>query len=82
MMGGYGVMGPGFGWGLGMGFGWIVPLVLIGLAVWAVIAFTRSRSARGEVATPDRSLAILRERYAGGDLDEQTYPRMRKELER
>lgn len=81
MMGGYGM---GFGGGLGMGFGWILPIVVIGLAVWAVVAFARSHTAGGSaaVAAPDRSLGILKERYAGGELDADTYQRMRKELER
>lgn len=74
----------GLGGGLGMGFGWIVPLVLIGLAVWAVVAFTRSGAGRGSDAdaSPDRSLAVLKERFAKGELDEGTYRRMREELER
>ena len=77
MMGGYGA-GLGGGWGWGMGFGWIVPLVVIGLIVWAIVAFTRSGA--GSTA-PDRSLAILKERFAKGELDNETYQRMRKELE-
>jgi putative membrane protein len=74
----------GFGGGLGMGFGWIVPIVVIGLAVWAVVAFARSHAVGGSaaVAASDRSLAILKERYAKGELDADTYQRMRKELER
>lgn len=76
MMGGYGA-----GWGIGMGFGWIVPLILIGLVVWAVIAVTRSRGGETAAAAPDRSLAILRERYAKGELDNATYERMRTDLE-
>lgn len=79
MMGGYGMGG---GLGFGMGFGWIVPLLVIGLVVWAVVAFTRSQSGRGAAATaaPDGALAILKERYARGELDADTYQRMRKEL--
>lgn len=81
MMGGYGA-GMG-GWGLGMGFGWIIPLLVIGLIVWAIISFTRSRGTGfgGGETSPDRSLAILKERYARGELDRDTYQRMRAELE-
>lgn len=76
MMGGF---GGGMG-GWGMGLGWIVPLLLIGLVVWAVVALVRSRTGdQGDAA--DRSLAILKERYARGELDEETYRRMRRELE-
>lgn len=83
MMGGFGA-GLGGGWGLGMGFGWILPLVVIGLIVWAVIAMTRSHAVgtAGEAAPADRSLAILKERYAQGELDADTYRRMRKDLNR
>jgi putative membrane protein len=83
MMSGYG-SAMGGGWGLGMGFGWIVPIVVIGLVVWAVIAFARSRAggAGNESAAPDRSLAVLKERYARGELDSDTFQRMRAELER
>jgi len=66
-----------------MGFGWIIPLVVIGLIVWAVVAFARSHTAGGDAAhaAPDRSLAILKERYAKGELDAGAYRRMREELE-
>ena len=82
MMGGYGA-GMGGGLGLGMGFGWIIPIVVIGLVVWAIVAFARSRSGGpgAEGAVADRSLAILKERYAKGELDSETYQRMRKDLE-
>ena len=66
-----------------MGFGWIIPVVVIGLVIWAIIALSRSRSGgTGGEAAADRSLAILKERYAKGELDSGTYQRMRTELER
>ena len=77
MMGGY-----GGSWGIGMGFGWIVPLVLIGLVIWGIVTVTRSRAGGTSLAAPDRSLAILKERYAKGELDSEAYQRMRAELER
>ena len=82
MMGGYGA-GMG-GLGFGVGFGWIIPIAVIGLVIWAVIAVSRSRSsgAGAEIVSADRSLAILKERYAKGELDSETYQRMRTELER
>jgi len=82
MMSGF---GTGMGWGgWGMGFGWLVPLVVIGLIVWAVVAFARSRGEGlgGPGSGADRALALLKERYAGGELDVDTYRRMRKDLER
>jgi putative membrane protein len=83
MMSGYGA-GMGGVWGLGMGFGWIIPIAVIGLIIWAIVAFARSRSVgtgAGDAAA-DRSLAILKERFAKGELDTETYQRMRKQLER
>ena len=80
MMGGFGSGWAG-GWGMGMWFGWIVPVLVIGLIVWAVIAFTRSRSAGTAADSSQRALATLKERYARGELDEETFRRMRKELE-
>jgi putative membrane protein len=71
MMGGYG------GWGFGMGFGWIIPILIVGLIVWAVLTATRSRQAD----RPDRSLTILRERFARGEIDKDTFESMRRELE-
>ncbi|HKI97829.1 MAG TPA: SHOCT domain-containing protein [bacterium] len=65
-----------------MGFGWIVPLVVIGLAVWAVIVISRSRGGGGGGGgSSDPALDILKERYAKGELDDETFQRMRKELE-
>ena len=70
------------GMGFGMGFGWIIPLVVIGLVAWAVVALARSRGAGhgGADGASDRALAILRERFAKGELDAETYRRMRDEL--
>lgn len=86
MMGGYGGMG---GWG--MGFGWIVGIVVMALIVWGLVGAFRPhrneyeedfgawRSAADRSA--DQALSILKERYARGELDEETYWRMRGELE-
>lgn len=71
MMGGYG------GWGFGMGFGWLIPVVVIGLIVWVVMTVTRSQ----QFERGDRSLAILKERYARGEIDRDTFEAMRRDLE-
>jgi putative membrane protein len=79
MMGGFaGTMG---GWGLGMGWGWLMPVAVIGLVVWAFVTYGRPRSDDGHTdLLDDQSLTILRERYANGELDAETYRRMREEL--
>jgi putative membrane protein len=70
------MMGEFGSWGWGMGFGWIVPLAIIGLIVWAVVYATRAnRSGSG-----DGALGILKERYARGEIDRETYESMRRDL--
>ena len=71
------------GWG-----GWALMvlfwLVVIGLIVWlVVVALGRGtrREPSGE-ADEDRAESILRERYARGEIDEDTYRRMLDELRR
>ena len=71
------MMGNFGGWGWGMGFGWIVPLAVIGLIVWAVVYATRT----SQPDRSDRSLGILKERYARGEIDRDTYEAMRRDLE-
>lgn len=77
MMGGWYGWGPcGFAW-WGWVF-WLVVLVLLGIGVYALIrAAWPGRKEPGE----DRALALLRERYARGELDEETYRQMKKALE-
>lgn len=58
-----------------MGLFWIA---LIAAGVWLIARVVRGRSGRvGRHTAED----ILRERYARGEIDEQTYERMRSELE-
>ena len=67
-------MGTWHGMGWGMGFGWFVPLLVIGGIVWFLAA--RGRSSEEE----NRAEAILRERFARGEIDEAEYLRLRKLL--
>lgn len=53
-------------------------LILLGLGVWALV---RALSGVPKGASEGRALALLRERYARGELDEETYRRMKKALE-
>ncbi len=69
--GGYG--GPcGLAW---WGFG-LAGLVLLGVGVYVLVRASESRH-RAE----DKALALLRERYARGEPDEETYRRIKKTLE-
>ena len=56
-------------WAMGaMGFFW---LLIIGAIIFGVIHFSRSRTSR----TENRSIDILRERYARGEIDEEEFER-------
>ena len=59
---------------------WLIILVLVVFAVWSF----SQRGGRGALGGPkeDRAEALLRERYARGDIDEESYHRMLEELRR
>ena len=82
--------GPGGGWGGNMmyGMGWlggpfmIVFYILLIVAGVALIKWLFASSRRADTqAPPDRSLAILKERYARGEIDQDQYQAMKRELE-
>ena len=75
---GYGFGGLG-GWGMGLGMLWggLLWLVVIGLLVWAVIAFTKPRWH----ATPDEEpLEILKRRFARGEINEAEFEQAKRRL--
>lgn len=87
---GGGMMGPGMIWGygvpvggLGMSMGWLAPLAFWGALIvgaillvrWAIVQWP-SEADQGHAD----ALAILRRRYAAGEIDQATYERMRWEL--
>lgn len=57
---------------------WIILLVVI---VWAIWNFTR-RGVGPNVGGGDRAEQLLRERYARGEIDTETFHRMLEELRR
>ena len=69
--------GHGF---FGGGFMWIFWILLILVVVWAVRAGLNSGdgAGSGNQRTP---LEILKERYARGEIDRETFERMKKDLE-
>ena len=73
MMYGFG----GWGMGLGMLWGGLLWLVIIGLLVWAVIAFTGSR--RGQSAD-DEPVEILKRRFARGEITEAEFEQAKRRL--
>lgn len=72
------------GWGgWGMMFGWLLILVVVLLAVWAMTrAGPPGGTGEGTRGDADPAEAILREQYARGDIDEETYRRRLSELRR
>ena len=71
-------------WGFGMGVGWIVPIAFFGLLFWGAISLYRIAANRGGppgVRREDNALAILKERFAKGELSTEDFQRMRRELE-
>ena len=87
MMGwGYaGTSGSGWLWGLGMGLGGLMMLAFWGVLILGVVLLVRSLTAHSTVdnndtRTSEDALTILGRRYAAGEIDEQTYQRMKSEL--
>jgi putative membrane protein len=92
-MAGPGMMGPGMMWGYGssgtVGAWGMVLGMLAMLAFWIALivgVVLLVRWAASQTAAPaasseaDEPLAILKRRYAAGEIDQPTYERMRDEL--
>ena len=77
-------MNDSYGWGMGWGmhffglFFWILIITGIVFLVRWIIGSTRDNS---QDVSQDSPLAILKRRYASGEVDQETYERMKKELE-
>lgn len=73
----------GDGWGWWMIFGWIWMIGLIAVVVWAVTSLTRTGTGREPARwqkTKETSLEILERRYAAGELSDEQFERMRRQL--
>lgn len=86
MMWGYGGQAAPFattGWGaaIAMGMGWLMMLAFWGALIVGVILLVRwvAGAAPSQAAHED-PLRILQRRYAAGEIDEETYRRMRRDL--
>ncbi|MFV1988679.1 MAG: SHOCT domain-containing protein [Gemmatimonadota bacterium] len=60
-------------WGWGMGVFWLVILVLLGVFGWRLMS-------RGGGTSSTSAEETLRQRYARGEIDEETFRRMMDEL--
>jgi putative membrane protein len=74
----------GYGWGrAGGGFGLmhLLWLALVVLAIVALVRLTFGRGARGFIRPEeDRALAILRERFARGEIDKAEFEERKRDL--
>lgn len=73
------------GWGLGWGWfglmhlaGWVI--VIFGIV--ALVRWVSGNGRRGRHAQEDRALAILRERYARGEIDKAEFELRQRDLKR
>jgi putative membrane protein len=64
----------GFGWGM-MGIGWVMGLILIGVLVWAVVQATSRSNESGAPTSAGSAEAILADRFARGEIDDDEYRR-------
>ena len=71
-----------------MGFGGIIGILLIAIIIWAVIQFTGKGGSnnpftsgqQGSGAEKENALEILKKRYARGEISQEEYERMKKEI--
>ncbi len=67
----------GFGYG---GFGWVFGILWFALLAWLVYALVRALGRTEAPGGGDRALELLRERYARGEIDRETFERMKRDL--
>ncbi len=68
--------------GFGMGFGWIWMIILVIIILAGIYFFTTGfAQERRAPHTSTNSLEILKQRYAKGEITEEEFKRIKKELE-
>lgn len=84
MMGGGMGSGMGIGMGLGMLFGWIFWLLILAAIIYTVMLVLRRSGTESQSdtspATDETPLAILKRRYAAGEIDQTQYESMKSQL--
>jgi putative membrane protein len=63
-----------------MGFGLIVPLLLIGVLVYA-LGVRPQFNQTGPAQTSQTPVEVLKARYAGGEITREEYEQIRRDLE-
>ncbi|MFW6078537.1 MAG: SHOCT domain-containing protein [Gemmatimonadota bacterium] len=77
----WGHMNGSWAWGM-MLFMTLFWVAVIALVVWLIVRLTRGGGAAGGAARGDRAEEILRERYARGEIDRESFERMLDDLRR
>ncbi|MFW6201111.1 MAG: SHOCT domain-containing protein [Gemmatimonadota bacterium] len=80
----WGHMNGAWGWGM-MFFMMLFWIAVIALVVWLIVRLTRGDGApggTGGAVRGDRAEEILRERYARGEIDRDSFERMLDDLRR
>lgn len=67
------------GWGM-MFFSGLFWLVVIAVVIWAIYRLVSSRRGSDQRSRPDKAETVLRERYARGEIDRDTFRRMLDDL--
>jgi Predicted membrane protein len=69
------------GYGIGMGiFGWLLQLVLFALVIWLIITLILRTAHHPDSESGSKAEAILKERFAKGEITEEEYEKMRAVL--
>ena len=89
-MGAGGMMDGGWGFGMGFGLHGVWGILLWGLVIWAVVMLVRSffqgdrshhsKTAEGPTDEKSGARAILAERFAMGEINQDEYQKMHTEL--
>jgi len=74
-MGNWGHM-MGYGWG--GGFMWFIVVVLVGVAIYFTLQVMKSKDSDGSII--ETPLAILKKRYAKGEINKEDFERKKKDL--
>jgi len=74
--------GPGGAWGWGMGAMALFWVLVLGIVIWLAFQLGGRGRPPGGDAGRSRAEEILKERYARGEIDRETYQRMLDDLRR
>lgn len=82
---GWHMMGPGMMGGFG--WGWFIPILILlflGLIIWAIVTLVRGASQSGNSdavsSRSDSALEVLKARYARGEISQEEFERIKKDL--